>query len=132
MTVPGMWEHVQTPPDMRTPLWWLQEHAIAERAVTIASNALSMGGDARYMTLWEKRLDVTLDHLETVDDACDGILRDLRAAAPEWVADVAERHYLRGETWGEAAERLSVSKRNAQTRLSCALERLSDKEIVTH
>lgn len=48
-----------------------------------------------------------------------------------WIADVAVRHYLRGETWGEAAERLSVSKRNAQTRLSCALERLSDKGIVT-
>lgn len=131
MTVPGMWEHVQTPPDMRPPLWWLQEHAIAERAVTSASMALDMGGDARYTALWKKRLDVTLDHLETVEDACDAILCDLRGMVPAWVVDVAERHYLRGDTWTEAAGIMGASKRNAQRELSRALERLGEKEIVT-
>lgn len=109
---------------MRGPLWWLREHSVAERAVTVASESLDMGGNARYMALWECRLDATLDHLATVEDVCDGIIVGLRCVAPAWIADVAERHYLHGDTWAEAADRCGISNRHAQRELFRALERL--------
>lgn len=91
--------HIRTPPAERGALWWLEEHAVAEQAVTIAGRALDGTDEPTRRCMWGKLLDRRLDHLEEVEGRCDEILDALRESAPEWVAESCELHYLRGMSW---------------------------------
>ena len=114
MGIASRYLHSPAPLDQRPSLWWLTEHTEAERAVTCASRALDMGGCAHMVRLTERRLDAALDYLELVENRCYAIIDGLRAGRPSWVADVAEAHYIKGETWATACATCGVSVRNAQ------------------
>lgn len=92
-------------------LWWLKEHAIAERAVTIASAALDAARDGRERELWSNLLDMRLDRLEVVEDACDAIIARLRETEPPWVADAVAAHWMDGRKAEVVAGELHRSTR---------------------
>lgn len=94
-------------------LWWLEEHRRAERAVTIASAILDESTDPRARELWSDLLDIRLDHLEVVDDACDAIITRLRETEPPWVANAVAAHWMEGRTVAEAARIACMSERHA-------------------
>ena len=82
--------HDQTPPDKRGALWWLREHAEAERAVT---SAWTLEGGPMSRERFERELDRRMDRLELVDDLCGSIIEALAAElnlSPEVYASYEE------------------------------------------
>lgn len=113
-------DHIQTPPDERGAQWWLAEHAQAEQAVTSAANMVERSRGEYMHDVATALLDQRLDHLEAVEDMCDALLCELRETAPD-VADMVERHYLKGEPWGKVAERHGMSCTRAWGRVASTL-----------
>lgn len=105
-------------------LWWLKEHAIAERAVTIASAILDESTDPRVRELWSNLLDIRLDRLEVVEDVCDAIISRLRETEPPWVADAVAAHWIKGCTIAEAARVACMSRGHFMHMSYRALRRL--------
>lgn len=111
---------MRTPPDKRGAQWWLAEHAQAEQAVTLAADMLERAHNESMRDLASRLLDERLDHLEHVEDTCDAILDALDPDA----RDMAERVYLRGETWGSVAKRHGMTYATAYARLGRALAKV--------
>lgn len=110
----------------RRALWWLNQHPVAERAVTIASASLDAAANTRERELWSDLLDARLDHLEVVEDACDAIIARLRENGPRWVADAVAAHWMEGRTAEDAAEAVCKSGRYVSREMYRALRRLDD------
>lgn len=100
------------------------EHAFAETAVTVADRTLDMTTDAHLRALWSHLLDERLDHLAQVDDTCDAIVAELARTSTPQVADAAEWHYLRGETWQCAADMVGMSTGHIVRAVCSALARI--------
>lgn len=117
-------DHIRTPIRERGALWWMQEHGIAEQAVTIASRALDAATDEHARRTFARQLDVRLDHLAHVEDCCYELIDRLRVSDGEIVAGACESHYLHGETWADVAAGMGVTKGCAATMCQRALCRL--------
>lgn len=90
--------HMATPVDKRDAIWWLEEHSLAELAVTMAAEMVDSARAVRMLRFHERLLDVRMDHLEVVDDMCDAILARLSKVDRD-AAEVAAKHYLHGVPW---------------------------------
>lgn len=116
--------HLQTPTDQRGAGWWMAEHRIAEQAVTSAAGMIDHATSKEMAYYGRRHLDTRLDHLERVEDICDEILAELRRTAPPWVADVCERHYIKGETWASIGSRHGMSGNYARGKVLRELSRV--------
>lgn len=94
----------------RGALWWLNQHPVAERAVTIASMSLDAAASTRERELWSDLLDARLDRLEAVEDACDAIIARLREGGPRWVAVAVAAHWMEGRSFEDVAESAGMSE----------------------
>lgn len=88
--------------------------------MTSAANMVETASNESMRDLASRLLDVRLDHLERVEDTIDAILDALDPDA----RDMAERVYLRGETWGSVAKRHGMTYATAYTRLDRALAKV--------
>ena len=87
---------------MRGPLWWLREHAEAERAVTMA---WELDGGPMTGAWFDRMMDARVDHLEKVDAACDRFIEELAEVASQELADDVRAVYAMGESLQDVARR---------------------------
>lgn len=99
--------HIRTPRDRRDGLWWMEEHAVAEQAVTLAAALGDHATTPEVAHLARRLLDERLDHLEECEDTIDAILDELRSERP-LLAEAASLHYLGGRTWASIADEVGL------------------------
>lgn len=115
--------HMRVPAKDRGALWWLRERVLAERAVTLADCIIEHAHDdcARYRG--KLLLDVRLDHLERVDDACDAIMCELSRIDPP-MAEVVERYCIKQERLSAIAHEHGVKASALREQMYGALDRV--------
>ena len=112
-------KHMSTPPVLRGARWWLDEFALAERAVTMGVH-LDQGPVS---AAWALRIqDQRLDWLATVDDVCERAIAEVAASSPD-VADLVRLHYVEHVALRELARRRGV---NAETLRSATMRALDE------
>lgn len=112
--------HIQTPTEQRGAQWWFAEHSFAEQGVTTAAGMVENARGDTMQYAARRLLDQRLDHLEDVENVCDALLCELRRTAPD-VADMVERHYIKGEAWRVVGEAHGMSGMAAYQRAASTL-----------